>query len=263
MKGYYELLDLVFSSWDAIGFSENTIKTLHRDLLKYASKDEGHRGEYKKQENRVDMIDASGNVVGTVFETTPAFLTPIKARELVTWTIQAFKEKTHHPLLIIGNFIVEFLRIHPFVDGNGRLSRILTNLMLLQKDYLYMPYVSHEKYIENNKAKYYLALRKSQKTFGTDSEDVSDWLDFFLSVVLEQSIAAIDLISSEDIAKLLSNKQLLVWDYLQSVSEATPREMAEVTGVLRPTINQVTKKLMQLKKIEQIGYGRSTRYRKL
>ena len=184
-------------------------------------------------------------------------------QELVESTRCAFDEKKYHPLLIIGNFLVEFLQIHPFQDGNGRVSRILTNLMLLQAGYLYTPYVSHEKLIEDNKADYYMALRKSQKTLKTKRPNISFWLDFFLTVVLKQSQMAIELLSRENIEKLLSVKQLSVWNYLQSVDEATPMEIALNAKVARVTVNQVLDKLLKLKKIERLGMGRSTRYRKI
>jgi Fic family protein len=183
-------------------------------------------------------------------------------QELVTWTTGALIQKEFHPLLIIGNFLVEFLAIHPFQDGNGRLSRILVNLLMLKAGYEYVPYVSQEKLIEDNKADYYLALRKSQKTLNTDHADITAWLDFFLTISLEQAQLAIELLSHENIERLLSPKQLAVWTYLASVVEATPGEVTKATGVARPTVSQAMDVLMRLKKVERIGQGRTTRYRK-
>lgn len=263
VRGYYELLSNVFDAWRTLSFSESAIKHLHKELLKYVEKDERHRGEYKKGENSVKMFDADGKEIGIVFETVPAYLTPKKMQELVSFTLTALEEKIIHPLLVIGNFIVEFLQIHPFQDGNGRLSRILTNLLLLKKDYAYAPYVSHEKLIEDNKESYYIALRRSQKSFGTENEDIAPWLDFFLTMLLKQSEMALELMESEQIEKLLSRKQLAVWEYIQGVPEATPREITENTKVARPTVNQALTKLLKVERIEKIGSGRSTRYRKL
>ncbi len=262
VKGYFELLRNVFDAWEHIRLSENTIKHFHKELLKYAEKDEGHRGEYKKKENKVMMLDSSGKPVGTLFDTTPAYLTPKEMLELVEWTQSAIKEKKYHPLLIAANFVVEFLNIHPFEDGNGRLSRILTNLLLLKEGYLYMPYISHEKLVEDHKPEYYVALRKSQKTFKRGHENIVPWLEFFLLVFLQQSRMAVDLLSSENIEKLLSPKQLAVWQYLQSVGEAAPLEISKKAKVARPTVNQALGRLLSFKKIERIGQGRSTRYRK-
>ena len=256
VKGYFELLENVFDSWRSLKFSESAIKHFHKELLKYVEKDEAHRGEYKKRENQVRMINAAGESVGVLFDTTPAYLTPKEMQELTEWTREALAEKKYHPLIIVGNFLVEFLQIHPFQDGNGRLSRVLTNLLLLQEGYWYMPYVSHEKLVEDNKPEYYLALRKSQK-------NIVPWLDFFLTIFLKQSEMAIELLSKENIERLLTQKQLAVWDYLQKVESATPREISEQTKVAYPTVRQAIDKLMRLKKIERIGQGRSTSYRKL
>lgn len=263
VRGYFELLHNVFDSWQSIKFGENTIKHFHRELLKYVEKDQLHMGEYKKSENKVEMIDARGRKVGVLFDTAPAYLTPKLMLELVEWTQVALDEKRYHPLLVIGNFLVEFLNIHPFTDGNGRLSRILTNLLMLQSGYAYMPYVSHEKLVEDKKPAYYIALRKSQKTFNAGAEDLTSWLSFFLDIVLEQSQAAIDLVSGERIEDMFSPKQLVVWEYLNKVSEATPGEIVIKTQVSRPTVNQILIKLLRLKGIEKLGQGRSTRYRKM
>ena len=263
VKGYYELLENMFNSWKSLKFNESTIKHFHKELLKYVKKDEDHRGDYKKRENQVQMINAVGESVGILFDTTPAYLSPKQMRELVEWMGEALAEKKYHPLLIVASFLVEFLQIHPFQDGNGRLSRVLTNLLLLKEGYLYMPYVSHEKIIEDNKPEYYLALRQSQKTFKTENETIIPWLDFFLTIFLKQSEMAIDLLSKENIERLLTQKQLAVWDYLQKVDSSTPREISEQTKVAYPTVRQAIDKLMRLKKIERIGQGRSTSYKKL
>lgn len=261
VKGYYELLQSVFESWQNMSLSEGTIKQFHRDLLKYAQKDTRHRGDYKKQENQVVMIDEAGQSIGILFKTTPAYLTPKEMQELMEWTINAFQEKKYHPLLVIGNFLVEFLNIHPFQDGNGRLSRVLTNLLLLKAGYAYIPYVSHEKLVEDNKPDYYLALRRSQKTIKTPDETIIPWLEFFLSMVLAQSKAAVALITGEDMEKLFSEKQMAVLRFLQRVQEASPLEICKNVNVARPTINQVMDRLLKAGRVERLGQGRSTRYR--
>ncbi len=261
VEGYYELLQNIFSSWKTIKFSESTIKHFHKELLKYVDKDKEHRGEYKKTENKVHMVNELGESIGILFDTTRAYLTPKEMQELVEWTDKALEKQNYEPLIIIGNFIIEFLNIHPFKDGNGRLSRVLTNLLMLKSGYLFMPYASHEKLIEDNKPEYYISLRKSQKTFKTKKPDISYWFDFFLDIILKQSQMAVDLLSEENIEKLLSKKQLLVWEYLQTVEEAPPIEIAKRTKIKRPTVNQILLKLLKLEKIEKFGLGRGTRYR--
>jgi len=263
VQGYYELLANVFNSWNSLVFNENVIKHFHKELLKYVGKDSLHRGEYKKKENTVAMVNDKGESIGILFETTKAFLTPKEMSELVDWTKNALKENKYHQLLIIANFIVEFLNIHPFEDGNGRLSRILTNLLLLKQGYAYMPYVSHEKLIEDNKPDYYLSLRKSQKTLRTKQVDISSWLDFFLDILLTQSQMAIQLLTQTNIETILSPQQMTVWNYMKNVEQTTPRKISSETGVPRPTINQIINKLLELKMVERIGHGATTRYRKI
>lgn len=262
VKGYFELLENAFNSWKHIPFTESTIKSFHKELLKYVEKDIRHRGGYKKGENRVEMFDRNGKSLGVMFETTPAHLTPKQMQELVEWTQGALKNSDHHALVIIANFIVEFLAIHPFQDGNGRLARMLTNLLMLKAGYVYVPYVSHEKLVEDNKANYYLTLRKSQSTLTSPKANIDSWLEFFLNVSLEQARQALELLSRENIEKLVSPKQLLIWKYLERSAEATPAEIAKATSVARPTVSQALDVLLRLKKIERIGQGRTTRYRK-
>jgi Fic family protein len=263
VRGYYELLENIFNSWGHLKFSENSIKHFHKELLKYSDKDQGHLGDYKFGENRVVAYDHEGKEVGVIFNPTPPHLTPKEMMELMEATNFLLAEKKYHPLLIIANFLVEFLKIHPFQDGNGRISRVLTNLLLLQNGYLYIPYVSHEKLVEDNKTEYYLALRRSQKTFGTKNENITPWLDFFFTVLLKQSESAIKLLSKENIEKLLSEKQLAVWKFLENVEVIGTGEIVIGTSIPRPTVKQVLEVLLKLRKIERIGLGRSARYRKV
>ena len=263
VHSYYELLENIFNSWKNLKFNESAIKHFHQELLKYVEKDKNHRGEYKKGENKVQMIDKAGQAIGILFDTTPAYLAPGQMRDLIEWTQKMLNEKKYHPLLIIGSFLVEFLKIHPFSDGNGRLSRVLTNLLLLQAGYLYAPYISHEKLVEDNKPDYYIALRRSQKTIGTIKENIADWLDFFLDIVLKQSQMAVELLSKENIEKILSEKQLIVWQYIEKVKETSTGNIAKNVKIARPTIKQALDVLLKLKRIERIGLGRSARYRKL
>lgn len=164
---------------------------------------------------------------------------------------------------MIGNFVVEFLQIHPFQDGNGRLSRILTNLLLLQAGYVFVPFASHEKLIEDNKPDYYLSLRTSQKTFHTQHESVQPWMTFFLKIVLLQAQTAVGLLADTQIERTFSPKQLAVWRFLLTVPEATPMQISQHAHVARPTVNQVLSKLLALNMIERRGQGRGTWYRAL
>lgn len=131
VAGCAETMEMIFHAFDDIHLNENHLKQLHRDLLRYSQKDERHRGEYKKLSNNVVAFDADGKMVGVVFETASPFDTPRRMTELVEWLKEARELRRLHPLLIVAVFTVTFLEIHPFQDGNGRLSRILTTLLLL------------------------------------------------------------------------------------------------------------------------------------
>src|SRR3984957_6282719 len=179
VAGYADVMETIFRAWSDIPITENHIKQLHRDLLRYSDKDERHRGEYKTLRNDVSAFDADGKMIGIVFETATPFDTPQQMTELVAWLNQARELRRLHPLLIVALFIVVFLAIHPFQDGNGRLSRILTTLLLLQAGYTYVPYASLESVVEDNKDFYYKALRRTQATLKTGSPDWEPWIGFF------------------------------------------------------------------------------------
>jgi len=263
VQGYLETLQNVFDHYKTLPLRESIILSLHKELLKYSTKDDLQRGKYKQKENIVGVLGTDGNVAKIMFETTRAYLTPKEMTELVDWAAEALKENRFHPLLVIANFIIEFLKIHPFEDGNGRLSRVLTNLLLLQTGYSFVQYVSHEQLVEKRKDEYYIALRKSQETFKTNNETISPWLNFFLSVVKEQADKAIVYLEEEKIEDILSPKQFEVWKYISKTGEATPAEIVKATNVLMPTVRQALNRLIKLGKIRRVGQGRASRYIKI
>jgi Fic family protein len=196
VAGYAELMNTIFDDYSVIPLSENYIKQLHQILLKYVGKDERHRGEYKKISNSVAAFDADGKELGVVFETAAPFDTPRLMEELIGWTCKNLDDTFLHPLIVIGVFIVHFLSVHPFQDGNGRISRALTTMLLLKRGYSYVPYSSIESIIEAGKEGYYRALRRTQKNIWSGKVDYEPWLSFFLTALqkqkkhLEQKITA-------------------------------------------------------------------------
>lgn len=259
VQGYLETLQNVFDSFHSLSLRESTIQALHKELLKYSTKDDLHRGGYKQKENIVGVLGEDGKVARIMFETTTAWQTPAEMTELIEWTHEALEKKRFHPLLLIGNFIVEFLKIHPFEDGNGRLSRVLTNMLLLRSGYTFVQYVSHEQIVEKRKDEYYLALRESQKTFKTENDSIVPWLNFFLSIVKEQATKALALVEQEH-EEGLSPKQSEVLQFFASVSEASPAEIATATGMIIVTVRKSLERLLELGKVKRIGRGRGTRY---
>ena len=179
-------MDLVFQAYEDIPITENHIRQLHQTLLRHSTKDERHRGEYKKHTNHVVAFDEHGKKIGVVFETTTPFDMPRDMEDLVRWANKAITESSLHPLLIVAVFVVVFLAIHPFQDGNGELSRIMTAVKLLRAGYAYVPYASLESIVEDNKDLYYKALCRTQTTLKNDASDWEPWIGFFLRCLKKQ-----------------------------------------------------------------------------
>ena len=262
VAGYLEMLELVLDAYADMPLSESLVLQLHRDMLKYSDKDARQRGSYKFGANRVEAKDQDGNIVGVLFDPTPPHLVPKEMQELVEWFKWGETESAKHPLIRIGNFIFEYLAIHPFQDGNGRTSRLLTNLLLLQDGYMFTALVSHEKLIEDRKADYYLALNKAQTSWKTNKENVFPWLIYFLEIVKAQATQSFALISEDNVENLLSQKQLELWQWVQAKNTPTftRKEAIAALGFPPRTVESIIKKLINLKRLERIGVGRGTRY---
>lgn len=259
--GYAKTMELVFESYNEITLTENHIKQLHRDLLSYSDKDERHRGNYKTSSNSVAAFDAKGKQIGIVFETAAPFDTPRLMKELVEWTSKEWKEKKLHPLLIISIFIVTFLEIHPFQDGNGRLSRVLTTLLLLQAGYIYVPYSSLESIIEQNKENYYQALRQTQKTIRSKKPEWNPWLIFFLRSLQKQIKRLSAKIEKEKlIIADLPEISLMILEHAKQHGRVTIGEMAKLTDISRNTLKEHFRLLAKRKLITLHGSGRGAWY---
>jgi Fic family protein len=262
IAGYLKCLESVFNNYNNIPISESSILALHHDMLIFSERDVRHKGLYKFGLNRVEAKDATGNIVGVIFDPTPPYLVKKEMQELIDWYLWASTTKAKHPLILIANFIFEYLAIHPFQDGNGRTSRLLTNLMLLQQGYLFTQIVSHERIIEANKMDYYLALNKTQSTWKTASEDITPWLQFFLNIIKSQSTQALKIIEGDNIEYLLSEKQLLLWNWIvEQSTEFSRKDAVNALGFPERTIESIIKKLVILKRLQRLGQGKATRYR--
>lgn len=261
VASYAEAMNLVFASYADIPLDENHIKQLHQVLLKHSSKDARHRGEYKKQPNDVAAFDADGKNAGVVFETATPFDTPRKMKELVQWFDVEVRANQHHILILIAVFVVHFLAIHPFQDGNGRLSRILTTLCLLKAGYLYVPYSSLERVVEENKDRYYLALRRAQSTLYADNAKLGDWLMFFLQSLKTQTEALSRKLDREkgllEVPKL--SQDILV--FAREHGRVTVRDICKLTGANRNTIKVHLKGLVEKKLLVREGTGKGSWYR--
>ena len=260
VAGYAEVMDEVFASHADMPLSENHIKQLHGMLLRYAPKDERHRGQYKTLPNTVEAFDADGRSVGVIFKTVTPFHTPFRMQELVAWTREALEDKSLHPLLAIGVFVVVFLQIHPFQDGNGRLSRVLTTLLLLKAGYSYAAYSSLERLIEQNKEGYYLALRRTQGTLENDDPDWLPWLRYFMSSLKAQKDVLAAKIESGDRLSGLPSEAVLIVEHVRRKGRITTAEALTITGKPRPTVKKRLADLTRAGILVRRGQGRGSWY---
>lgn len=260
--GYYDVLELILDQVQDIPFSENMVKQLHSLLLKYSDKDTRHRGQYKTLPNTVTARYPDG-ATRIIFEPTPPYLVKMEMERLVAWTRDAFAAQQIHPLLIVGVFVYEFLSIHPFQDGNGRLSRLLTTMLLLQHEYHFVQYISFEHIIEERKKRYYEVLMECQYRRSAESAECIDvWMDFFLECLisliqrLEQKYA-----HYQQTGAYLNPRQRRI---LAALPEIQPAKMSDIHAVLQDiplnTLKKDVKYLVEEGRIEKLGQRRGTIY---
>lgn len=258
--GYAEVMETVFQSYDDISITENYVQQLHAMLLRHSTKDERHRGCYKTLNNNVEAFDSEGKSLGVVFETATPFDTPRKMADLVKWSREALEDDAWHPLIVAGVFKVAFLAIHPFQDGNGRLSRVLATLLLLKAGYRYVPYTSLESIIERSKDTYYQALRQTQKTLDTDTVDWLPWLQFFLRSLKSQKEHLLVKMGNAQGWSDLPAECVTIMELLDVRRRLTIGEVEKHTGVPRATLKMRLNLLMEKGLIERHGKGRGTWY---
>lgn len=264
IAGYADLIGRIFDNWKTIKLSENWILQFHNILLNFSEKDQTDKGKYKSSPNTVVMINENNEQI-ILFDPTPPYLVKAEMQAAIEWTNDRLEKDDIHPLLIIANFIFEFLAIHPFKDGNGRISRVLTNLLLLRAGYSYIPYISLDEIIEQTKTEYYLALRATQKNHKTDHEDITPWVNYLLDSLIIQTQKANRIMEADQPEKLLSEKQARVYELFKDDREIG---VAEINRLLKgeiplSTIKQALSRLVDLKLLDRIGQARSTRYKKI
>jgi Fic family protein len=261
VAGYYDVLELIADNYPEIKISENYIKQLHQLLLKYSTKDNRHRGHYKGLSNQVVASFPDGRAK-IIFATTEPVFVENEMRELIEWTARQFKKGLIHPLLVIALFIYEFLSIHPFQDGNGRLSRLLTTLCLLKHGYGFIRYISFENHIEEHKKKYYEALMAGQRKRGTKNEHIEKWLFFFLES-LKALTAKLDKKYSEFKSRgaYLNERQKNIRDF---IVKNQPLKYADVASKFADVPEGTLKSDLHYLRAEQavttIGRGKGTLY---
>lgn len=259
--GYYDTLEIIYENYDNIRLSENYIKQLHQNLLRYSNKDTRHRGEYKSLSNKV-VANYPGGVQKVIFNTTEVHLVQSEMNDLINWTNEQLKKGEIHPLIIAANLVYEFLSIHPFQDGNGRLSRLLTTLILLQQNYVFIQYVSFENLIEKTKKEYYQALMEGQKNRNKENENISKWVLYFLdklNVLTQRLDEKYDVFKSK--GGYLNERQKDIKEYLE---QNQPLKISDIVKRFENlNVNTIKKDLQYMKKeqvIASIGKGKGTVY---
>ena len=258
--GYYEALDIILYNYDTIKLSENYIKQLHGILLKHSGKDTRHRGHYKNLSNQV-VANYPGGKQALIFKTTEPHLTSKEMEQLVEWTNSEFKKSELHPLIIIAAFVYEFLAIHPFQDGNGRLSRLLTTLLLMQHNYDFVQYVSCEGLIEERKKDYYKALMTGQKNRYKATENIDKWTVFFFDCMtsligkLEQKYQAYN-----DTGGYLNDRQKKVLSFIGKNAPVKLSDIVQATRLNRSTLKKDLSYLLSENSIYRRGQGKGSVY---
>jgi len=260
VAGYAEATKMVFDSWRDMPLTENHIKQLHGTLPRFSHRDEYHRGGYKRTPNNVEAFDEHGRSVGVIFETATPFDTPRLLEELVAWTNRELGGSSHHPLLVVAVFVVRFLAVHPFQDGNGRLARVLTNLLLARTGYTYVPYSSLERVVEENREQYYRALRSAQGTLDKDESHLMDWLRFFLLCLVEQKNSLAEKVKRERLMTSLSALDELLLQLAHQHGRLTLTAAQALTKANRNTLKLHLRQLVQAGRLQLLGRGRSSWY---
>lgn len=261
VAGYAEVMETVFAHFREITLTENHIMQLHGQLLRHSTKDERHRGNYKTQPNPVEAFNDEGQSIGVVFETATPFDTPQRMEELVGWTNENLDGADLHPLIVVAIFVVVFLAIHPFQDGNGRLSRVLTTLLLLRAGYDYVPYSSLESVVERSRDAYYRSLRRTQATIRSEDPDWQPWLEFFLRALQHQKARLANKLERERLVLGdLPDLSVQILELAREHGRITVAEATKLTGANRNTIKDHLSALTDEQHLERHGKGRGTWY---
>jgi Fic family protein len=259
--GYYEALEIILENFADIPLTESYIHQLHGLLLKHSHKDQTHKGKYKNLSNQV-VANYPDGTQRTIFRTTEPHLTPNEMGDLMLWTNERFEKQDLHPLLIVATFVYEFLSIHPYQDGNGRLSRLLTTLLLLKLDYQFIQYVSFEHVIESKKEAYYRALMDGQKNRYKKEERIDKWILFFLEslIVLTKRLEA----KYETYSRLklsLNERQQQIVAYVKEKETVQIKEIeSTLENYSRNTIKKDLAYLVNEGILLKTGAGRGVRY---
>jgi len=253
--GYFEALDTISENYESIVITENQIKNLHKIMMLHGDKDAWHRGNYKQVSNAVaaNMVDGTRQIV---FRTTePGMATQDAMIQLFEWY---HSDTETIPLLKTALFVYEFLSIHPFQDGNGRLSRLLGSLLLLKNGYSWIQYVSFEHEIESRKSEYYKVLMQTQRN--RPGENVTDWLTFFISCLINIQEQLLVKLEESRTEQPVSQREKRIIFFIQNHSGCGSSDIAKKLDMALPTVKKSLAKLVLNGTITKEGQGKSTGY---
>ena len=253
--GYYNVLDIITESYLDIDISENSLKNLHNLLMKFSNKDQWHKGDYKQNSNSVEATNPDGSKT-IIFNTTPPGIeTEIAMQNLISW----YNKDNETPLLLkSAAFVYEFLSIHPFQDGNGRLSRLIGTLLLLKNGYNWIQYVSFEHEIEQRKPEYYRVLMECQQK--RPGEEIQSWILFFASCLSNIQTKLMTKFEGQKRENKLSPKEKTILAFIENNPGCQSSQIAERLGFSLPTVKRMLSELNSSKFIIQHGVGKGTNY---
>ncbi len=262
--GYYEALQIILESYADIDLEEGYIHQLHGILLKYSDKDQRHKGQYKSLSNKV-VANYPDGTHKTIFRTTEPHLTSTEMQGLIVWINERLSKKDMHPLMITAAFVYEFLSIHPYQDGNGRLSRLLTSLLLIKQDYRFIQFVSFENVIETKKEGYYKALMEGQKNRDKRTERIDSWVVFFLDCLIELTRRLdVKYAIYSKLKTVLIGRQQSILEYIKEQKTVRISELVtKLDGLSRNTLKKDLAFLVREGLILKTGEGRGVRYHEI
>ena len=255
VAGYYETLNLIGESYRDISISESSIKHLHNSLMRFSQKDGYHKGDYKISSNRVERTEADGTKT-PIFETTaPGWATQDHMAALINWF---HNDTSTHPLIRVAIFVYEFLSIHPFQDGNGRLSRLLATLLLLKSGYVWIEYVSFEHEIEHRKKEYYKNLMDAQRN--RPGEDITEWVYFFLECLKNIQQQLLEKIKQKEQREAVGIREQGIYAMVENNPGISSGKIAEKLKIPNSTVKRILSELVASRNLIVHGAGRGTSY---
>ncbi len=258
IAGYRDVLTLIHENYNFIDINQNTILQLHRDLYKYTGYSYG--GKFKNSQNFIEEENEKGEKKIRFTPLSPVE-TPIAIEELCKNYNELVNNEMCDLLVLIPIFILDFVSIHPFNDGNGRMSRLLTLLLLYKANYMVGKYISIEKIIEETKESYYDTLEKSSVSWHNNENDYSYFVEYYLGIILNAYK------EFDSRINIVENKKTTAYDRIIDIfkNNIIPIDKAFITNkcpnLSETTIERTLNKLLKEDKIIKISGGRYTKYK--